>query len=298
MDKEEIEKYKKAGTIASRAREYARSLAKTDALLIDIAKKTEQKIKDLGGKIAFPTNVSVNNSAAHYVPDVGDQSRLNSGDLVKIDVGVHIDGFIADTAITVLVGSDDEEKQNLINASEAALNEAIKMIKPGIELGQIGKIIEGAISAHGFQPIKNLSGHFLDRYELHSRMNIPNYDNKSDYVLDDGDVIAIEPFATTGEGLVKEGTLVNSFSLVNLSTNIRQNRDILAHIKKNFKTMPFARRWLNEKFGKLKTGLFIRQLQQNEVMKGYPVLNERSGGLVSQAEHTIIVFDKPIITTK
>ena len=114
LEKNAVEKYKKAGKIASEARTFAESLVKDSALLIEIAQKVEDKIKSLGGDLAFPVNLSLNEDAAHFVPDVGDNTALKQGDLVKIDLGVSVDGYIADTAITILIG-DSEEKNKTVN---------------------------------------------------------------------------------------------------------------------------------------------------------------------------------------
>ena len=166
MKPEVVAAYRKAGKIAKQAREYGKSLCVEGALALDIAEKIEAKIRELGGELAFPCDVSINDVAAHYSPIVGDKLKLKKGDLVKLDLGAHVDGYIADTAVTVEVGTD--ERQDLIKASEEALKNAIAIIKPGVSLGEIGKVIEETITKYGFRPVKNLSGHGLERYNIHS----------------------------------------------------------------------------------------------------------------------------------
>ncbi len=295
MNKEIIEKYKKAGEIAKEVKVFAKNLVKENASVLDIANAIEAKIKELGGEVAFPLNISINEVAAHYVPSINDKKILQKDDLVKIDIGVHIDGYIADTAISFSIG-DNSENKKLISAAEEGLNAAIKLIKPGVSVSEIGSVINEKISSAGFQPIRNLTGHNLDQYEIHSGLTIPNYNNGSDIILEEGDVIAIEPFATNGAGIVVEGRNGGSFSLIENAV-VRQGRDIMKHIQTEYKTLPFAKRWLDEKFGLLKTNLFLNSCVRKEIIKEYKMLKEQNNGKVAQAEHTIIVLDKPIIIT-
>ncbi|MBD3263220.1 type II methionyl aminopeptidase [Candidatus Woesearchaeota archaeon] len=296
MEKEILKKYKKAGEISIKIKEFARTLLKEGALLVDIADKIEDKIIELGGKPAFPANISINEFAAHSIPRFKEQTVLTKNDLVTVDVGIQIDGFIADTAFSYSIGKS-EENEKLIAASEAALNAALKLAKPDTEIRELGKAIANEITSAGFQPIKNLTGHMVGEYNLHMGLRIPNYDNGDDRILEKDMVLAIEPFATSGEGIVVEGKSAEIFKLEKKGV-VRTGREILAHIIKNYKTLPFAKRWLVKKFGLLKTNLFLKEALAKEILKDYNVLREKTGKKVSQAEHTVIVAEKPIITTK
>jgi len=164
----------KAGEIASEALEYGKDLIKKDKSVLEIVESVEAKIFQLGGKPAFPTNISINEIAAHYSP-VKDDFSIKESDIVKLDVGVHVNGAIGDNALTV--GNNKE----LIEASREALNEAIKIIQIGTKLREIGRVVDKTISSYGFKSIKNLTGHSIDIYEQHAGLSVPNYDdgNKS-----------------------------------------------------------------------------------------------------------------------
>lgn len=284
----------KAGKIAAEVVKYARSLIKPEASLVEIANEIEDKIVELGGKPAFPVNLSANEVAAHDTPAFND-TRKASG-LLKIDIGVHVDGCIADTAFSVdLEGS--EENKKLILAAEKAVLEACKTIKEGAKIREMGIAIEKAIKSHGFSPINNLSGHSIEQYHLHSGITIPNHDNFQDKTIESG-VYAIEPFATTGLGAVRDGKLSGIYR-VEREGPVRDAfaREVLGFIYEEYQTLPFCSRWIHKKFGS-RGLLALRRIEEAKILHQYPQLVEISGKPVSQAEHTILIDkDKKTITT-
>ena len=292
MDDEIYEKYISAGKIASQAREYGINLIKPGVSFLDVCEKVESKIKELGAELSFPVNIARNNIAAHFSPRHDDKHVFKKGDLVKLDVGTHVDGYIADTAKTVEVGSD--KYSNLIKASDEALSIAIKNVKSGVKLSEIGKIVQEKISSFGFKPIDNLTGHSLKRYVLHSGLAVPSvYDisNRSRPQVDD--VIAIEPFATDGVGHVVSGKGSNIY-LCNKSLRSRLIRDKKSKImfqryKKRFSSLPFAQRWVEKYFKNSDNTL--RKLSFIGYVKHYPQLVEQKNGMVSQKEHTVIITE-------
>jgi len=207
LSKEEIDDLKRACKIASQALEYGKNLIKKDVYLLDIAESVDKKIISLGGEIAFPSQLSMDDLAAHFCPTKNNNPVLEN-QVVKLDVGAHINGFIGDNACTVDLS---KENQELVKASRDALNNAIKVIKPGITLGEIGKAIQETIIGYGFAPVRNLSGHGLGKFQVHTSPSIPNYDNHDSTKLKQGDVFAIEPFATNGAGHVISGASSNIF---------------------------------------------------------------------------------------
>ena len=291
-----MELSKKAGKIVAEALEYGKSLIKEGKLYADVADAVEEKIIKLGAKPAFPCNISVNNAASHQVPAFGDTGVFKTGDLVKLDAGAHIDGHIADGAITVSLG-ENLENHKLIEAANAALNAAVALAKPGVEVSQIGKAVSDTIESFGFKPIRNLAGHQIEEFNLHAGLSIPNFDSKSKLKLEDGMVIALEPFVTTGSGYVSEGASREIFILQKIS-NIRSNREILEHIINEYDELPFAKRWLVRKFGAVKVNLALREMLSKGILREFPILVEISGSKVAQAEHTVLVAEKPIILTK
>ena len=203
------EKYIEAGKIASEALHYGAKLIKVDASLLDVTEKVEKKVLDMGGEFAFPPQISLNEVAAHECADPNDKTVFKKGDLAKIDVGVMIDGYIGDNALTVDLG--DNEK--LVQASRDALNNALKIIGPSVSLSEIGSTIQDTITKLGFAPVRNLSGHGLAQYVYHDKPSIPNFNTGDNTKLKEGQVIAIEPFASNGAGIIFESSSPNIFSL-------------------------------------------------------------------------------------
>jgi methionyl aminopeptidase len=295
MDKQELEDYKKAGKISVEIKKYAREIIKPNTLLLEIAEKIHKKIEKLGAIPAFPVNLSIDDIAAHYHPTLNDETKATG--LLKIDIGIQINGFIADTAFSIDLTPDQKHKE-LIKASEQALENALKNLEenPDLTLNEIGKTIHKTIGNKKFSPITNLSGHGLEKYEIHSSPTIPNYANGNDQILESG-AYAIEPFATTGQGKIYEGPGSNIFSLINQkNTRNPTARKILKYVAEKYKTLPFSLREIQEKFGAM-SGLAIKQMTQEEILHEFSQLIEKSHEPVSQAEHTFIKTDKGIIIT-
>ena len=284
----------RASRIAAEALHFGRGLIKRGVLAREIADRVEEKISELGGRPAFPAQLSLNHIAAHQCPDYGDNTTL-SDQLVKLDVGVEINGFIGDNACTVDLSG---ENSSLVKASEEALKAAIGVVGTGVAVSEIGRAIKEAIESHGFTPIVNLSGHGLGRYNVHDKPSIPNFDNGDKTLLKEGAFIAIEPFATNGRGSVTEASSATVFSFIE-DKPIRDSttRAVLAEIIKNYSRLPFASRWLTKAFKPFEVKFALRQLEAAGAIKGYPPLGEQSNGLVSQAEHTILVSSPSEVLT-
>ncbi|RMF55351.1 type II methionyl aminopeptidase [Candidatus Woesearchaeota archaeon] len=287
-----IEDYKKAGRIAAQALDYGARMIKPGASLLEVSDLVEKKIIDLGGEIAFPTQISLNQVAAHNCADPDDKTVFKEGDLVKIDVGAHVNGFVGDTARTVDLGNH----KDIVKASEEALANAIKVLRPGITLREIGKEIQETIQKYSLSPVRNLCGHGLGKFNIHDKPSIPNYDNGDSTSLKEGQAIAIEPFATDGVGMIYESSPANIFMLTNKKP-VRNSitREILKLIE-SYNGLPFTTRWLVRKYPVFKVKFALRDLLNNRIIRDYPPLPEKRG-FVAQTEHTVIIKDKPIITT-
>ena len=288
----DVKKYQKASEISKKCKEYGKSIAKSGMNYLEFSKKIENKILELGGGIAFPVNISVNDTAAHDIAQIDDTRVFEKGDLVKLDIGVHIDGFIVDSAITFEIETDNHSE--LINLNRRALDEALKVIKPGVKVSEIGKAVEKVVKGSKYKIIKNLTGHGIEQYDIHSGFGIPNYDTKTNDILERGMVIAVEPFLTDGDGMIKSGKSSGIYQL-EYDKPVRLYRDVLSFIKKEFLTLPFNIRDIQDKFGYAKAKSSIAYLVRNELLTDHQVLLEKRGSVVSQFEHTIIVEDKPII---
>ena len=297
MKEEEIEKYKKAGEIAIKVHALAKHIIKDGAKTLDIAEKLEDEIIKLGGKPAWPMNLSINSIAAHWTPKINDETVFKKGDVVKVDVGVHVDGYVADTARTIEIGTTNWT--DLIKASKEALNAAIDTAKPKVELSKIGSVIEDTIKSYGFVPIANLTGHGLAQWENHTPPSIPNFNNKSTQKLEGDQAIAIEPFATNGVGRVIDAKGSEIYKIEN-SRPVRQPiaRKILNYVSKEHKELPFGKRELAKKVGTFGLEMALKELKRIGAIYEFDVLKEESNGMVAQTEDTILLLDTPIITTR
>ncbi|MEM5794419.1 MAG: type II methionyl aminopeptidase [Candidatus Aenigmatarchaeota archaeon] len=287
MEEEVKEKYKKACSISQEVREYAKSLIKEGIRVVEVAEKIEKKIEELGGKPAFPTNISINEITAHYSPDLGDPTIFKDEDLVKVDIGVHVDGYIWDSAFTVCV---NKKTHPLIEVSEKALSEALKLIKPGTKVYEISEVVEKTITENGFNPVRNLCGHGLERFNQHASPTIPNCKNSIQEEIKEGQAIAMEVFVTNGSGWVKESypTLIYKYKQ-DKPIRLWEGRKILELAKVKFEKLPFSKRWLIGIISPLKIDLALRQLVEIDALIEYPILKEDSNGLVAQSEETILV---------
>lgn len=296
MNQQEIKDYKKAGKIAQEIRKYVREIVKPRVLLVEIAQKVHKKIEELGAIAAFPVNLSIDDVAAHFHPALDDKTEASG--LLKVDFGIHVNGYIADTALSIDLSPDGKYKE-LIEASEKALDKALKLLKKDPSLHEIGEIIQETIEDKGFSPIINLSGHSLGHYQIHAGMTIPNYGNNNPSKLGEGGY-AIEPFATTGEGRIYEGSAGNIYAIVEKkNTRSPTARKIVDYVWNKYQTLPFSLREIQEKFGTM-SRIGMRELENSGIVKSYSQLIEKGHGVVSQAEHSFIKTKegKIVVTTR
>jgi methionyl aminopeptidase len=296
METEILEKYKKAGAVHQEASKLARGLVKEGASVLDMTEKIEALIREKGCGIAFPVNVSINDITAHYTPDTGDELVLKSGDLVKVDIGVHEDGYIADGAFSVCIG---EKSNPSIKASEDAVEQVIKAIAPGKKVSEICDIIEEVVAGYGLNPVRNLAGHSVGQYIQHGGLSIPNGRAGINQEIPEDTVLGMEVFVTEGDGWVKESspTLIYMF-LQAKPVRLPESRKIMMKVFDEYQTLPFAKRWLSDVTSPVKLSMALREMVSRGVLKEYPPLREKSGKPTAQTEHTIIVREKPIVTTR
>ncbi len=293
----QIQDYIDAGKIASEVRENARKKYHVGSTLFEICESIEKEIVQKGGKCAFPVNASLNEIAAHYTAEPNDQKIIKETDLLKIDIGVQINGHIADTAVTVCY---DPKFDFLIQAAETALKEAISIIRAGAKSSDVGKAIENTVKQMGCIPIANLSGHSLERYTIHAGKSVPNIWSIGSFSFLPTEAYACEPFVTTKEGLgfVREGDTRNIFSLATRKRTKEPEADKLAdYIWEKFNMLPFALRWLIPTWEEKKARSLLEKLIRSKVVRSYPVLIEANRERVAQAEHTFIPQEKGITVT-
>jgi methionyl aminopeptidase len=278
-DPADLDRWREAARIAARARELGLRLTIPGARRRDVAEAVEASIRDAGAQPAFPANLSRNYEAAHYTPDPDDTVVFAAGDVVKVDVGAHLDGAIADTADTVEVGGTHRH-ENLIRAARDGLRAGIAEVRPGGRVDDISRAIARAIRARGLRPIEDLTGHSIEPYLLHAGKAIPNVPGRSSDLLQEGEVIAIEPFATNGEGHIENGPFGN---IQRFRSDPGSGNPALARLFGRFRTLPFTLRWVSAPEEREALQIARRKLQT------YPVFLETGRGLVAQAEHTVLV---------
>lgn len=286
-----LQKYMEAGTLASDILKNGAKEIRIGVSYLELVESIENRVKEEGAELAFPLNVSLNEDAAHDTASTGDTRVFAKGDVVKLDLGVQVDGYIADTATTVDLGNNSL----LLEASRQALEAAIKNVRPGVTAGDLGAAIQAEIESRGYRPISNLTGHGLDQFVIHKPPTIPNVAMNGGAVLEEGMVFAIEPFATTGSGRVSEKSRMEIYSqIAQKPVRIPSARAVIENIRER-RGLPFARRWLQDK----KMDMALAGLVRSQVLTVYPVLSDVAGSLVSQHEHTLIVTqDGCIVTTR
>jgi methionyl aminopeptidase len=290
-DKEELEKFRLSGRILRETREEMKTYVKENMLVIDVCEKTEGLIRAKGGKPAFPCNVSINEVAAHYTSPPNDTLRIPEGSTVKVDLGAHVDGYVTDTAFTA---SFNPEGRSMANTAEQALKTVIENIHGDMALGKIGSLIETTIKNRGFKPISNLTGHSVGRYLIHAGTSIPNVAQVSLTKVKTGEVYAIEPFVTLPEavGRVDDSPQTTIYRLLKAkSVKNDSAKKLLKYIESNFRTLPFAERWLTGVVPKEQYHAAFKELLASKAIMSYPVFVEVSKKPVAQAEHTVLLKD-------
>ncbi len=302
LTEKQIESYVKAGEVSKQVESYIRKEIKPGMLLIDIANKIDAKIAELGAEPAFPVNLSLNEVAAHYTPSSEDTTIANG--LLKIDLGVCINGFISDRAFSIDLTEKGDFKE-MIETNEKILESTLSELTLNSTVSDVGKNIEKNLENTGkrgkFTIIKNLSGHTLEKNMIHAGLTISNYKNENKTLLF-GKAIAIEPFLTTGSGLIYEGQTGEIYMLQNETQQVRDSdaRKLLQYIKEKYQTRPFCKRWIEkaaQKLGFKKINFALRQMSGQGILHNFPVLIEKTKKPVSQAERTLLIFDEKIVIT-
>ncbi len=289
MNDEVFEAYREAGRIAHRILNAGAGMVRPGASLLETVEAVEGMVLEADAGLAFPLNCSLNEAAAHDTASEGDERVFAVGDLVKLDLGVHLDGYIADTAVTIDLGDHGE----LVDAARAALDAAMALVRPGVAAGELGAAIQAAIEGRGYRPVANLTGHGLDRYVQHARPSIPNVGHPGGAVLAEGQVVAIEPFASTGSGLVGEAARAEIYGqIATRPVRLPAARQAFELVRER-QGMPFSRRWLDLPKREIALATLVRQ----GIFRNYPVLHDVPGSFVAQAEHTLVVVEDGCVVT-
>ncbi len=289
ISKEELDAYRSAGQITAQLQKLIPGLVYEGARVREICEKVETETVELSGRPAFPCNVGINEIAAHYTSPKDDKSLIPRGSVVKVDFGVHIDGYLIDTAVTVSLSPLHDA---MVEVAKEALRVGVGMIAHGVKFSEIGNQIERTINQYGFRPIRNLTGHKIERYTIHAGKSVPNVAGPTPGRFEAGDVYAIEPFVTTREaaGRVEDSDQAFIFRAVK-ERGVRSEaaKRIVEHVRGTYRSLPFASRWLYSSLGGNVVDGGFAEAVKAKCISGYPVLVEASGNVVTQAEHTVIV---------
>ncbi|KAH0807046.1 Clan MG, family M24, aminopeptidase P-like metallopeptidase [Histomonas meleagridis] len=305
---------REGGLIHEQVRDWAlqHDIIRPGVKLFDMCAQIEEAVRrqvqfhppDRG--LAFPCGCSLNNTAAHYTPiSAADETVLGTSDVMKIDFGVSINGHIIDSAFTVCF---DDRFKPLIEASREATNKAIRMAGPDVRICEISNTIDEIISSYQIElnnkiiplkPVRNLTGHQMAYYKVHSGKFIPiskappgqEYNER----MEIGELYALETFATTGDGVVFDQGPPSHFMLTSHSNQIHvkngSQKDLVDCIQRNFKTLAFCQRFL-DKAEQTDYKLTLDQLVKLKAVDPYPPLCDIEGSYVSQHEHCFVILEK------
>jgi len=288
------EQYLKSGRMTRELRSLVKDKVRPGMGYVETCKWVEEEISARGGAPAFPTGIGVNHVTAHYAPQETDTSKFLESDLIKVDFGVHVEGYVTDTAVTVTFNPDYEL---LVEAAERTLNSAIGALRTERRVGEIGREIQREASRLGFKTIENLTGHTLERYTVHAGKSIPNLFVQNMPSLRDNEVFAVEPFLTLGSaaGYVVDSEAETIFSLLaRKTTGVKDLDEFASRVWGERKTLPFTPRWYVPVYGRERLDRIIKELMRRRLMRGYPTLVEASMKPVAQFEHTM-AFDGGLV---
>ena len=289
------DQYRKSGKITGEVKSVVKAKVAPGMTYLEACDLVEREVKSRGGELAFPTGIGVNHVTAHYAPQAGDMGVFTESDLIKVDFGVHVDGYVTDTAVSL---TWNPQHQVLLDAAERALEAAVATARRDPRTGEIGREIRHVAALMGLKTIENLTGHTLDRFVVHAGKSIPNLYIPGMQSLKKGDVFAIEPFVTTGNaaGYVVDGESQTIFSIVARKKTGEKEADSFADmVWEKRKTLPFTPSWFVKEYGSAKMEKILERLLSKKVVRAYPTLVEASGSPVAQFEHTMALDETGLV---
>ncbi|KAK6458142.1 methionine aminopeptidase 2 [Scheffersomyces xylosifermentans] len=310
------EDFRKGAEIHRRVRHKAQSSIRPGMTMTEIADLIENSIRSyaaadhtLKAGIGFPTGLSLNHVAAHYTPNAGDKLVLGKDDLMKVDIGVHVNGHICDSAFTMTF-NEDGKYDSIMQAVKAATNAGIKEAGIDVRLNDIGEVVQEVMESYEMElngktyPIKcirNLNGHNIGDFIIHSGKTVPIVPNGDMTKMEEGETFAIETFGSTGNGYVlPEGECshyARNQDIANLRPPTEKSKALLNVINENFGTLPWCRRYL-DRTGEEKYLYALNQLVRAGIVEEYPPIVDIKGSYTAQFEHTILLHPhkKEVVT--
>ncbi|PRQ55756.1 putative methionyl aminopeptidase [Rosa chinensis] len=279
---------RRAAEVHCQVRKYIRGILKPGMLMTDLCETLENTVRKLISEngleagIAFPTGCSLNWVAAHWTPNTGDKTVLQYDDVMKLDFGIHVDG------------------QGII-ASREATNTGIKESGIDVRLCDVGAAIQEVMESYEVEingkvyqvkSIRNLNGHSIGPYQIHAGKSVPIVKGGEQTKMEEGEFFAIETFASTGKGYVREDLecshYMKNFDAGHIPLRLPRAKQLLATINKNFSTLAFCRRYL-DRLGETKYLMALKNLCDAGIVQPLPPLCDVKGSYVSQFEHTILL---------
>ena len=278
---------RQAGRVASAARVFGAAQIHVGRTLVEVRSAVEAEIQRRGASLAFPVQIAVNETAAHFCPAAADARAFEEGDLAKLDIGVHVDGWVVDTAVTVNVGRR-AGRQPLIDAAEAALHAALTAARPGALIYEVSQAIETVLRSRGLRPVESLCGHGVGRWTVHCPPAVPNRPEGDHRTrLEPETVVALEVFATDGDGHVEERGDASIYRLDPLAPTELADLELIGALRA-FRGLPFAAHQLPG-FSAERVATAIAALTAAGQLRSYRPLVDASASAIAQAEHTIYV---------
>ncbi|KAJ2081278.1 Methionine aminopeptidase 2 [Coemansia sp. RSA 988] len=269
----------------------------TIAEMIENGTRSLVEVNGLEAGIGFPTGLSINHCAAHFTPNAGDHVVLQKDDVLKVDFGVQVNGNIVDSAFTM---AWNERYDPLLQAVKDATNTGVREAGIDVRLGDIGAAIQEVMESYeieldgkttNIKSIRNLCGHNIGPYLIHSGKSVPIVANHDQTRMEEGELFAIETFGTTGNGFVQEEGPCSHYAKIggeHMSPRIPSAKKLLQTITKNFGTLPFCRRYL-DRLGESHYYLGLKSLVDSGIVNSYPPLCDVKGSYTAQSEHTFIL---------
>lgn len=306
--KDPVENYnnaRRAAEVHRQARLYARKTIRPGMSMLSVADTIEDATRalveehELESGVGFPTGLSLNEVAAHYTPNGNDKLFLKEGDIMKVDIGVHVKGRIVDSAFTLSFNPDYE---NLLKAVEDATNTGVREAGIDVRVGDIGGMIQEVMESYEVtigtktmpvKAIRNLTGHNIGNYQIHGGKSVPIVKSDDATKMEEGEYFAIETFGSTGRGHVVESGECSHYAKVIDGPKIRKDtpasaKAVLATINRSFGTLPWCRRYL-ERTGETGYLYGLQRLVREGIVQEYPPLKDQAGSMTAQFEHTILL---------
>ncbi|EMR09575.1 methionine aminopeptidase, type II [Pneumocystis murina B123] len=300
----EYQDFRRAAEVHRQVRKYAQKTIHPGMTMIEIAEMIENSTRmlveedGLKAGIGFPTGLSLNNCAAHYTPNAGDNTCLQKDDVMKVDFGVHVNGRIIDSAFTMTF---DHKYDKLLEAVKESTNTGVREAGIDVRLCDIGAAIQEVMESYEIEldgntyqikPIRNLNGHNITPYIIHGGKSVPIVRGGDQTKMEENEVFAIETFGSTGKGYVKAygdcSHYAKKANVGHVPLRLARAKHLLSTIERVFGTLPFCRRYL-DRIGETKYLLALNNLVNSGIVEAYPPLVDIKGCQTAQYEHTILL---------